>query len=231
MPYRRLPNTDLARIQSLTRAVEQGESLGYLDLPYAYSVHTQAVDLLEKMERANAEYQVAYERQVNFAKDYQKKMKMAKLYVSHFIQVFQLSVIRGEIKEEMRALYHLPLKGFAVPELNTEVALLEWGEYIIAGEKERTEKGSSPIYNPSIAKVRVFYDNFVDARNAKNVLQANTKRAMLTLDNLHATVDALILEIWNAVENHYKDLPLQERLDACRKFGINYYYRKGEKAE
>lgn len=231
MPYRRLPNTDQARIMSLTRAVEQGESLGYLDLPYPYTVHTQAVDLLEQMERANAEYQLAYERQVSFAKDYQKKMKMAKLYVSHFIQVFQLSVIRGEIKEEMRTLYHLPLKTFSVPELNTEAALLEWGERIIAGEKERTEKGSSPIYNPSIAKVRVFYDNFVEARNAKNILQANTKRAMINLDNLHATVDALILEIWNAVENHYKDLPLKERLDACRKFGINYYYRKGEKPE
>ena len=85
MPYRRLPNTDQARIQSLTRAVEQGESFGELDLPYAYSVHTQAVDLLEKMERANAEYQVAYERQVNFAKDYQKKMKMAKLKTRHSI--------------------------------------------------------------------------------------------------------------------------------------------------
>lgn len=231
MPYRRLPNTDQARIQSLTKAVEQGEMLGYLDLPYAYAVHTQAVNLLSRMERASAEYQIAYDRQVSFGKEYQKHMRMAKLYVSHFIQVFQLSVIRGEIKPELKSLYHLPEDSTSVPEIGTESALLEWGEYIISGEKQRTEKGASPIYNPSIAKVRVFYDNFVQARNSKNVLQANTKRAMLNLDALHAEVDALILEIWNAVENHYKDLPMDERIAACKKFGINYYYRKGEKAE
>ncbi len=231
MPYRRLPNTDQARIQSLSKAVEQGEQLGYLDLPYAYSIHTQAVNLLSQMERAGYEYQIAYDRQVDFAKEYQKCMKMAKLYVSHFIQVFQLAVIRGEIKQESKSLYHLPLNSHAVPEINTEAALLLWGERVVNGEKLRMEQGAAPIYNPSIAKVRVFYDNFVNARNTKNILQANTRRAMLHLDDLHEAVDALILEIWNAVEGHYKHLPLEERLESCRKFGINYYYRKGEKAE
>ncbi len=229
MPYRRLPNTDKARMLSLSKAVDQGNALGYFDMPYPYSLHAQAAVLLQQMEQASAEYQVAYEQQVSFAKDYQKKMRMAKLYVSHFIQVLLLSMIRGEIKEDVREFYHLPENGYAVPEITTEAALIEWGEHIIEGEKKRCEKGASPIYNPSIAKVQVYYDIFVEARYSKNILQANTKRAMQRLDELHESVDALVLEIWNAVEDHYKDLPLAERMEACQRFGINYYYRKGEK--
>ena len=39
----------------------------------------------------------------------------------------------------------------------------------------------------------------------------------------------LILEIWDTVEKHYKDLPPYKRLCACQKYGLIYYYRTGEK--
>ena len=39
------------------------------------------------------------------------------------------------------------------------------------------------------------------------------------------------LGVWDQVENFYKDLPPRERRLQCQKFGVLYYFRKGEKEE
>jgi hypothetical protein len=41
--------------------------------------------------------------------------------------------------------------------------------------------------------------------------------------------DTIIQEIWNEVEAKFSNLPPYERLKQCQKYGLIYYYRKGEK--
>lgn len=231
MPYRRLPNTNQARINSLRMAVEQAEAVGFSNLPFSYKLQNDAVQLLSQMERAVHEYQIAFDQQMLAGKEYLNHLKMARLYISHFIQVFNLCVIRGEIKAEMKDLYQLPMDSSAVPDLSTEAALLKWGKNIIDGEQARIKRGGAPVYNPSIGKVKVFYDIFMEAQNSKVINQNNTRRAMNRLEQLHESVDALIVDIWDQVENFYKDLPPRERRLQCQKFGVLYYFRKGEKEE
>lgn len=229
MPYRRLPNTDQARIRALRAAVDQGELVGFVDLPYSFKLKNEAAILLAQMEQAVQEYQVAMTQQVSSAKEYASSLKMARLYVSHFIQVLNMCVLRNEIRKEMKSLYQLPMDNYALPDLSTEAAVAKWGKNVITGEQNRMKKGGSPIYNPSVAKVSVFYETFMDAKVAQKVLQNNTKRAMAKLDNLHEKVDAVILEIWNQVEEHFKDLLPEEKRNQCQRFGLCYYFRKGEK--
>lgn len=231
MPYRRLPNTNQARINSLRMAVEQAEAVGFSNLPFSYKQQNEAVLLLEQMERAMHEYQIAFDQQMLAGKEYINHLKMARLYISHFIQVFNLCVIRGEIKQEAKELYHLPAYSSAVPDLSTEAALVRWGRNIIEGEQARIKRGGVPVYNPSIGKVKVFYDIFMEAQNSKVINQSNTKRAMNRLEQLHESVDALIVEIWDQTERYYKDLPPRERRLQCQKFGVLYYFRKGENQE
>lgn len=231
MPYRRLPNTDSARIRALDAATKQGDIVGFLDLAYSYKLRNDALLVLSQIEQAYHEYNINLERQTNNSKSYLAHLKTARLYISHFIQVLNLSVLRNEIKKEHKKLYHLDVNQQSIPDLSTEQALIDWGKNIIEGENERIRKGGAPIYNPSIAKVKVFYDNFVEAKISQKILQQNTSRSLNKLACLRENADAVILDIWNQVEEHFKDLNDQDKRKQCNKYGLVYYFRKNEKKD
>ena len=105
-------------------------------------------------------------------------MKTARLYISHFIQVLNLAVLRDEIKTwRIKNIYGLP-EANVVPDLLSEAALVEWGKKIIEGEQQRTAQGGIPIYNPTIARVKVHYDIFLDSYERQKNYQALTNRSL-----------------------------------------------------
>ena len=108
--------------------------------------------------------------------------------------------------------------------------MVDWGKKIIEGERRRTSQGGVPIYNPTIAKVKVHYDIFVDSYEKQRALQALTNRSLEELSSMRARADELILDIWNQVEEKFQNVfPNEARLDKCRDYGLIYYYRTGEK--
>lgn len=95
--------------------------------------------------------------------------------------------------------------------------------------KER-HRGGVPIYNPTIAKVKVHYDIFVDSYERQKALQVLTNRSLEGLATMRTRADELILDIWNQVEEKFRNIsPNELRLDKCRDYGVIYYYRTGEK--
>src|SRR5574344_302142 len=228
MPYRRLPKTDLARIKSLENIIEYGRH-GFDDLPISFKLQHNAETQLPLFQHLVVQYQQTYENQVSANKKHAQIVKNIRLYLSHFIQVLNLCVLRNEIKKENKRLYHLDPNDYTVPDLTSEAALKKWGKYIIDGENERTGNGGMPIYNPTIAKVKVHYDIFKEYNNNKNVYQSSTARNQNNVATMRTEIDNLIKEIWDSVENKYKDLPPYSRLKKCQECGIVYYYRKGEK--
>lgn len=56
MPYRRLPNTDQARIRALKTAVERGDLYHDGQVPIAYNTLFEARAFLQKFEPAQAYY-------------------------------------------------------------------------------------------------------------------------------------------------------------------------------
>ena len=83
-------------------------------------------------------------------KQYRHRVRNARMYISHFIQVLNLAVIRGEIKRSQKELYKLDPKSDSLPDLTSEEGLMEWGQNIIDGENQRTAAGGFAIYNPTI---------------------------------------------------------------------------------
>ena len=109
---------------------------------------------------------------------------------------------------------------------------MEWGKKIIEGEQQRTAQGGIPIYNPTIARVKVHYDIFLDSYERQKNLQALTNRSLEELASMRGRADELILDIWNQVETKYQDVtPNEVRLDKCRDYGLIYYYRSSEKVK
>ena len=230
MPYRRLPNTDQARRRALKSAVGKGDVYNVNELAISLNTLSEARNFLSKFEIAHNYYAQCYDNQVKESPKHQSNVKTARLYISHFIQVLNLSVLRSEVKPIHKKLYCLPIDNYNVPDLTSEAAMVEWGKRIIEGERKRTSQGGVPIYNPTIAKVKVHYDIFVDSYERQKALQVLTNRSLEGLATMRTRADELILDIWNQVEEKFRNIsPNELRLDKCRDYGVIYYYRTGEK--
>jgi len=231
MPYRRLPNTDQARIRALKSAVDKGNMWSMSNLVISLKTLSEAHSFLGKFQTAHSYYRECYVNQAKGSRKHLVNVKMARLYVSHFIQVLNLSVLRSEIKTAYKEMYGLPADASNVPDLMSELSIVEWGSKIIKGEMQRTSQGGIPIYNPTIAKVKVHYDIFLEGYERQKNLQALTSRSLDKLASMRPKADEIILDIWNQVEARYEELqPNEVRLDKCREYGIVYYYRIGEKS-
>jgi hypothetical protein len=229
MPYRRLPNTDVARLRALRIAFEKGKELPPFQLAFSQSTLQKIQSNLHLFEAAVQESRQAYNIQVGKSTDYVRLLKKVKLYMSHFIQVINLAIVRGDLSISDRDYF-----GFGgeqkVPSFNSENQVISWGEKLIQGETLRIKKGLTPVSNPSIAVVKVWYEKFLDAHLFQKNLQKNLQRSQKNLDGFRQLIDSIITSIWNEVEAHFQDLPDEQKRNNCKIYGIVYFYRKNELA-
>lgn len=228
MPYRRLPNTDAARHKALTRANEKGRELPPFKLAYSQSTLQRIRSFLPAFEKAMYEAKQAYSNQVSRNKGYLKVQKKAKLYISHYIQVVNMAIQRGDLPENERNYFGMREDSHKIPILNSESDLIKWGEKLIHGENLRKTKALSPITNPTIAVVRVRYEQFLDAYKFQKTLQKNYLRSQEHLASMRSEADGIILNVWNEVEKTFSDLPDDEKRLHARDYGLAYVFRKTE---
>ncbi len=228
MPYRRLPKTDQARLHALQQAVRQASEAAFNQQAINYKTLIEAQRLLMQFENQVAQYHANVDTKVSDNKQYRHKVRNARMYISHFIQVLNLAAIRGEIKKGQKELYKLDPNNHTLPDLSTEELLLQWGKNIIEGEQARTSQGGFPIYNPPINKVQVHYDIFREHYNTHVVHKKTHSRVFENIETMRKQIDALVLSIWDQVEEFYKDELPYAKLTKCQAYGMIYYYRTGE---
>lgn len=228
MPYRRLPNTDQARLRTLRAAIIEADRQTYGNQVVSYKSINEARNFFTIFEKQMINYHQMLENQVSANKQYQQILNNARMYISHFIQVLNLAVIRGDLKKEQKQYYLLDMDTHNVPDLSTETAIMTWGRNIIEGENERIRNGGFPIYNPTIGKVKVHFEVFKEYKMTQKLHQSTTNRHWEELVKLRKQADEVILNIWNQVEDFYKNETPYNKLIKCQKYGLIYYYRKNE---
>ena len=228
MPYRRLPNTDSARLKSLKSALEKGKDLPPFKLAFSMNSLRKMQAVLPHFENAIIEHKNSLNLQADKNKEYQKRLKKVKLYISHFIQVVNLAIARGEMSPETRNYFAMGDEEKKVPPLTTEEDVIWWGEQLIKGEQSRRNKGKNLVTNPTIALVKVHFDKFMEYHNYQKSLKDRTQRAQSQLNLIRAEVDSVIQQIWNEVEETYADLPEDLRREKATDYGLNYVFRKNE---
>jgi hypothetical protein len=228
MPYRRLPNTDKARSRALERAYKKLELEGPTRVPYTEATLTALNVFVTKFHRAIITAEASRNNQVQKNKEYTELQRKARMYVSHFIQVVNFGILRGELKPEIRKFYELEKYGSSLPPLNSDNDLLIWGKKLIEGDQKRIMSGGNPIYNPSIALVKVNYEKFVDGYRFQKILQSTTDRNSNLVIELRVEADQLILKLWNEIEAAFEHLPDQLKRKKAEQYGVVYVYRKGE---
>ena len=229
MPYRRLPTTDVARLKALHACTHKAEisTLDKLAFPAAH-IHPLR-NIINKLEGAKHLQNQARRQQVTFNREYQPKLAKTRLYLSHFIQVLNLAIIREEIPESARSFYGLEEFGNKLPDLRSDKDILEWGKKIIDGENRRLKTGGMPINAPNVARVKVWYDQFRDGYYNQQTANKSTARADEKMLEIRKEVDTLLATVWDCIENYYGKLTETERHKEAEAYGIVYVLRKGEK--
>jgi hypothetical protein len=228
MPYRRLPNTDAARIRAMRIALEKGRDVPPCNMAYSPKTIVQLQRFLPQFENMISLQRQSFASQNAKSKDYIEIVRKARLYLTHFIRVMNMAVYRGDLPVDTRAFYGLATNESTIPSLNTENELISWGKRIIEGEEYRLRKGGSPITNPTIAVVKVRYNNFLEAWNYQKTLVKRTLEYTEKNCQMRKEADELIAQIWNEVEDRHSALPEERRLAESENYGIVYFYRKNE---
>jgi len=228
MPYRRLPKTDAARLKALKTLLDNDDIYTVRNRFIDWKLLNKAQPLYDRLLTATEQYRINKSSQVRNAGKIDSVQRKAAMYISHFLQVLFMSIERGEVKRGNLELYGLPTDATALPNLKSAEGILEWGKKVVEGEKARLKKGGRPIYNPTIGMVSTHYEIFKETHERQKRLQQRTAQALDSISRIRPECDGLLLELWNAIETHFADLPPEKRFGECRKFGLVYYYRRHE---
>jgi hypothetical protein len=228
MPYRRLPNTDQARLRALDRAYHVFVMEGSSKIPYSEETLQNLQVFLPKFQHALINLDAARNNQIKKNKEFTECSRKARMYISHYIQVMNMAISRNELKPSIRSFYELEDFENAVPPLTSDKDLLKWGKTIIDGDLQRIRNGGNPFYNPSIAVVKVHYERFAESYIYQKNLQNITDRYSSQVNQLRDDADRLILQLWNEIEETFNFGSEQEKRENASKYGVVYVFRKHE---
>ena len=231
MPYRRLPNTDRARIRALRMAVDSSVQGGIYTNTLKHNTYSRAKSMLDRFSRSVDAYSRCVSEQSSKRSNakYEAAYKKARMYVMHFLQVFAMAVMREEIPRSKRAYYGLPVDDDSLPTIIPESAVLEWSRKISEGERKRQSEGGVPIYNPTMGRVTVACDIFKEMYERQHRLQQATAESLAAVAAMRSECDSIILEVWPEIEEKFASLTGEERIAKCAEYGIIYYTRPDRK--
>jgi hypothetical protein len=229
MPYRRLPNTDQARLRALKTAQNKGAELPPMELAFSQKRLFDIKAFVPQYEQAIQQYQFSRDRQAKFGKSLSEHFKMSRMYLSHFLQVVNMAITRGELKPNVRTSYGLDQDNKAIPEISTEQQLIDWGKKVIEGDEKRMGQGGSRVFNPTIAMVRMRFEKFHENYDFHKDLLRTSQKMQDKVAIERETADQLIVNIWNEVEATFNNLDAEEKRSKASEYGVVYIYRPSEK--
>jgi len=145
-----------------------------------------------------------------------------RMFISHFIQVFNLGVARGEYTAAQRSFFNLPIDSDALPSLDTDADLLLWGGRIVDGDARRLTAGGAAMSNPTAAQVSSALHNFTTTSTAQALKVLAFQDASTVVVNLRPDGNKLALKIYDEGEAFYNELPPATKRERCRPWGIRY---------
>lgn len=228
MPYRRLPNTDAARIRAMEQALVKGKELPPFNMAYNSKTFVNLQAFLPSFKHNYQLQRQSYNKQVESNKDYQEITRKAKMYINHFLRVMNMAVQRKDIRPDTPEFFGLTNGHSSLPALSSEKDIIQWGKRIIEGEAARIKSGRTPISNPTIAVVKVHFENFLEGYHFQKTLHKRTGDYSEKINELRQKADELIVKIWNEVESTFSELNEEEKRSKAETYGIVYVFRKSE---
>jgi hypothetical protein len=216
-------------LRALKTAQSKGAQLPPLELAFSQKLLFDIKAFVPQYEQAIQQYQFSRDRQAKFGKSLSEHFKLSRMYLSHFLQVVNMAITRGELKPDVRDFYGLDRETKAIPDINTEQQLLEWGKKVIQGEDKRMSQGGSRVFNPTIAMVKMRFEKFQENYDFHKDLLKTSQKMHEKVTDERETADQLIVKIWNEVEASFNNLEPDQKRKKASEYGVVYIYRPSEK--
>ncbi len=229
MPYRRLPNTDAARLRAMKTALYMGTELPPQKLAYSSKTLIRLQRILPQFENGINLKKQSVKNKNSKSQHLFEAERRARIYLTHFMRVMNMAIFRGDLPAETRAFYGMEINETSVPFINTQNELISWGKRIIEGEEFRIRKGGNPVSNPTIAVVKVRFEKYLEALYQSQTLDKKTGEFAKDNISLRKEADEILLLLWNEIEEHFLGLNEEEKRTECEKYGLVYFLRKGER--
>ena len=239
MPSRRLPNTIASVLRTLKTARDK-----YKNTPnapdraisaemFAKLTDTGSPDsFLTRFEKECTDVDLALAAQAPLTSDLSQKAALATMFVSHFHQVFDLAVARGEFTAGARRFYGRDITATNLPPLGTYDEVQEAGQKVVDGEAARASaEGGSYVAMamPSSTAVHDAMTAFGGARTAQQAATEKTDVERKQAGALYPEAQALAVDICDTVEFFYRNDPsASSRRVKAERWGVVYLFAPGE---
>lgn len=219
MGYRRLPTTDRARYIALER---MSTMIGKDDLGIFLKKEKELMgllnefgSLLDKRERLAEQ-----KKELNHTKSV--LLNSLRLGVSHYFQVLNFSIDRGEMEKSVRKLYGLQVNMGNIPELSNLDHLMVWVEKIIKGEGRRVLIDKLPISHPNISRIKQLREQLIiqqkELLKVENEIKFNKQKIVET----RILVDQFIKQAWNEIEAKFSNETNAVKQQKAARYGVVY---------
>ena len=158
----------------------------------------------------------------------EKLREKLSMYCSHFLQVFNMCVKRGEYKAAERSYYGMDVSSEKLPPLLLQNDVWTAAQQLIKGEQMRIAAGGTPMVCPSADEVEAVFNAFKPvAANCSNAKDAYDN-AQEAVQKLNKEANGVIKKVWREVEIYYNEQPRPSMREHARRWGVEYA-RKGYK--
>ncbi len=221
------PKSNFDRQKALMTAFTQNANPG-LNNPLTQRTKDRLLAIYPEYNIKMAQMGAKKAQSVGLMAEKEKMREKVALYCSHFIQVFNMCVKRGEYPAGHRAFYQLDVENDKVPALQLERQVTTVARNIITGEQARIAQGGSPMSRPSadeIEDIFVIYKNLISTgSNAKDALD----NAQEDIQRLNKEANGVIKKVWREAEVFYSEQKRESMREHARRWGV-HYARKGYK--
>ena len=219
---RRLPQSDETRDKALTQAKVKNDSIPVANqfLTAATKTRLNASQPLFRAAMQNRGNALA--AQAGATMGVSDAFVKTKMFISHFIQVFNLGVFRGKYLQQHRAFYQLDVNSDSLPPLNTQQDIALWGQRIQAGDAARIVAGGVAMANPTAAEVTTEVTDFITKNTGQSTLKDDYDNKQQTVAALQDESDKVIKKVWDEVDTFYNEEEMTSKRRKCREWGIIY---------
>jgi hypothetical protein len=225
---RQLPLSTITRLLALNAAKAKHTALG----PASFLTTATKNRLLAIQPTFLGKYNdiaVAKQAMVTLTNTKTGYLHTARMFNSHFIQVFNLGIERGTFPVQDRTFYQIDVSSAQVPEMDAEAQVVLWANNLITGDANRILSGGAAMAMPAIAEVSTALTNLDGTLMPHSAAVDAYDGALESLADENEEADAVIKKVWDEVETfHNEEEPSSQRQNA-REWGVIYVLRGSDK--